>query len=97
MRLTMLSTSLSHSVIVRRTCVADSRIVDLYPDFMSFWRRDLNLFNRKVFSGFPRHSRLLSIGKPPLYSLIGVLDGGRWCIYLAGDCLRKVKIVSYMT
>lgn len=50
------------------TCVADTGIIDFYPDFMRLWGFDVDVFDREVFAGFPRYSRLgfcsIGCGRP---------------------------------
>jgi hypothetical protein len=57
--MTILYTSLQPSQSIAHTCVADSRVVDLDTDFMRLGRRDLDVLERKVLSGFPCHCCLL--------------------------------------
>lgn len=43
---------------MERTGVADSGIVDFYPDFMRFWRGDFDVFDGKIFPCLPGHGGL---------------------------------------
>lgn len=41
--------------------MTDPSVVDLYPDFVCFWRFDLYIFNGKVFPGFPSNCGLFGV------------------------------------
>lgn len=43
-------------------CVADTGVVDLDTDFVSFGRSDLDVFDAKVLAGFPGNGGLASDG-----------------------------------
>ena len=43
---------------MKRTCVTNARVVNLYPDFVSLWSLDLDILDRKIFASFPSYCSL---------------------------------------
>jgi hypothetical protein len=48
---------------VSLTCMTHACVVNLYPHFMGFGRRNLDIFNAKVLARLPSHRRLSLWGR----------------------------------
>lgn len=57
---------------LERTGVADSGIVDFYPDFVGLWRGDFDVFDGEIFACLPSHGGLYIVS---LLSLQAVGSG----------------------
>jgi len=43
---------------MKRTCVTNACVVDLYSDFVSLGRLDLDILDGKIFASFPSYGSL---------------------------------------